>query len=366
MLNEVLTMLDNLLSERGLMKIWDGSETYSLDEWEKRRSEIIKLLCNEEYGFLPGTPDKLDFEVLEEDKEFCAGKVTLSKVSIVSQFGNKSFSFPCRTSIPNGKKKYPFFVFINFSGDIPDKYFPVEEICDNGFAVLSFCYEDVTSDDNNFSDGVAGVIYDGKGRKDNDCGKIAMWSWAASRVMDYAETLSNLDLTKAFIVGHSRLGKTALLTGALDARFSCAISNNSGCSGAAVTRGKKGEKIKDIYNRFPYWFCENYRKYMDNEHSLPFDQHFLLATIAPRKVYVASAKEDQWADPDSEYLSCIAASEVYEKLGLQGFVHPDRLPDVGDTFHEGNIGYHMRDGLHYLSRADWLHFIGFLKKQFKI
>ncbi|MEG6611413.1 alpha/beta hydrolase [Pseudoclostridium thermosuccinogenes] len=359
-------MLENLLSERGLMKIWDSSEICSSDEWEKRRSEILKLLCNEEYGFLPCTPDNLSFEVLEQDNKFCAGKVTLNKVSITAQFGNKRFSFPCWTSIPNGNKKYPFFVFINFRGDIPDKYFPTEEICDNGFAILSFCYEDVTSDDNNFSDGIAGVIYGGKDRKDNDCGKISMWSWAASRVMDYAKTLSNLDLTKAFVVGHSRLGKTALLTGALDARFACAISNDSGCSGAAITRGKRGEKIKDIYNSFPYWFCANYKKYMDNEHNLPFDQHFLLAAIAPRKVYVASAKEDLWADPDSEYLSCVAASEVYEKLGFTGFVHPDRLPNVGDVFHEGNIGYHMRDGLHYLSREDWLHFIAYLKKQFKI
>jgi len=337
-----------------------------LDKWDKRRSEILTLLCREEYGFIPSTLTSLRFELVAEDKQFCAGKVTLSKVLAAGQLGDRSFSFPFYTSIPNGKQKYPFFVFINFKDAIPDAYFPVEEICDNGFAVLSFCYQDVTSDDNDFTNGLAGVIFGGSERKADECGKIAMWSWAASRVMDYAETLSSLDLTKAVVVGHSRLGKAALLTGALDPRFACTISNESGCSGAAVSRGKTGEKIKDICNRFPHWFCANYSKYMDKEQDLPFDQHFLVAAAAPRLAYVASAKKDTWADPDSEYLSCVAASEVYGKLGLAGFVHPDRLPEVGDVFHEGDIGYHLRDGLHYLSREDWLYFIRFLKRKFQV
>ena len=180
--------------------------------------------------------------------------------------------------------------------------------------------------------------------------------------MDYAQTIPNLDLSKATVIGHSRLGKTALLTGAIDERFTCTISNNSGCSGAAISRGKQGETIKDIYERFPFWFCKNYKKYIDNEFNLPFDQHFLLASIAPRKVYVSSAQDDLWADPISEFLSCVAASEVYEKLGLKGFIYPNRLPKAGDVFHKGNIGYHLRAGKHYLSREDWINFIKFLKQ----
>ncbi|NLL88292.1 MAG: hypothetical protein GX228_05065 [Firmicutes bacterium] len=336
-----------------------------MDQWEKRRVEILTLLCREEYGFIPCSLTSLRFDVVE-DKQYCAGKVTLSKVLATAEFGDKSFSFPFYTSIPNGKQQYPFFVFPNFRDAIPNRCFPMEEICDNGFAVLSFCYQDVTSDDNDFSNGLAKIIFDGRERKADDCGKLAMWSWAASRVMDYAETLPNLDLSKAVVVGVSRLGMTALLTGALDTRFACTIANESGCSGAAISRGKKGERIKDIYNRFPQWFCEGYKKYIDNEQNLPFDQHFLVAAVAPRKVYVASASKDWWSDPDSEYLSCVAASEVYEKLGLSGFIHPDRLPEVGDAFHEGDIGYHLRDGLHDFSREDWLYFMRFLKRKFKI
>lgn len=355
-------MLKDLLRQRNIVSIRDFLKSTDPSAWNTHRKAIVELLCNEEYGFMPQASSNLFYEVLEKNDHFCAGKVTLSKVLLTAQFGDRNFSFPFYASIPNGGDKYPFFVHINFRDNVPDKYLPIEEICDNGFAVLSFCYKDITSDDCDFSNGLANILYNGNDRNGNVCGKIAMWSWAASRVMDYAQTLSELDLKNATVVGHSRLGKTALLTGALDERFSCVISNNSGCSGAAITRGKQGERIRDICSNFSYWFCDNYTKYIDNEPNLPFDQHFLLAVIAPRKLYVASAKEDLWADPDSEYLSCVAASEAYERIGLTGFAHPDRLPVAGDVFHEGNIGYHLRKGFHYLSREDWLHFMDFLKK----
>lgn len=351
-------MIEKLLHERKLMPIWEDERT----PWDERRKEITKMLCSEEYGFLPGEPINLSWKVLEEDRGFCAGKVTLKKVLLKAVMENGTFSFPVYTAIPNENKKHPFFVHINFRDNIPDKYLPLEEICDRGFAVLNFCYTDVTSDDNDFSNGLAGVVYNGKARHKSDGGKIALWSWAASRVMDYAKTINELDLSNGCVVGHSRLGKTALLTGALDKRFSCAISNNSGCSGAAISRKKQGESIRNIYDRFPFWFCENFEKYLDNPFELPFDQHFLLAALAGRRVYVSSAAEDLWADPDSEFLSCVATDEVYKKLGLKGFVYPDRLPQSGDSFHEGKIGYHLRKGIHYLSREDWINFMKFLKK----
>ena len=137
---------------------------------------------------------------------------------------------------------------------------PTEELVDNGFAVLSFCYKDVTSDDGDITDGLAGVLYEDGKRGPTDAGKIAMWAWAAHRVLDLAENFEALDMTRAIVCGHSRLGKTALLAGATDERVFVAHSNDSGCSGAAITRDKDGEKVSDITTRFPYWFCENYYK----------------------------------------------------------------------------------------------------------
>ena len=163
------------------------------------------------------------------------------------------------------------------------------------------------------------------------------------------------------MVGHSRLGKTALLAGALDERFYCAFSNNSGCGGAALARESTGQRIGTI--KSTYWFCENYKKYVDKEYEMPFDQHFVIAANAPHRVYVASAEEDAWSCPKNEYLACVAADAFYKKTCGVGFVHPDRLPKAGDLFHDGMIGYYMRRGDHYLSREDWLSYIKYLETQ---
>ena len=349
--------------ERKLPCVWN----FEQQPWGSRRQQIIQMLCEEEYGFFPKTHDRLLWQILAEEKNFCAGKVALRKVLLTAVFGKNEFSFPVYVSVPNKKGKHPFFVYINFRDTVPDRYMPLEEICDRGYAVISVCYHDVSVDyiapnSAGYGEGLGEVLFGSIEKKSNHCGKIAMWAWAASRAMDYAQTLDCLDFNDATVIGHSRLGKTSLLTGVLDERFTCAVSNDSGCSGAALSRGKRGETVKDIVNQFEYWFCDNYKKYADKEDELPFDQHFLLAAMAPRKVYVASAAEDAWADPVSEFLSCVAASEVYEKLGMKGLECPDRLPHTGECFHSGAIGYHMRGGTHYLSREDWNKIMDFLER----
>lgn len=329
---------------------------------EGAREEIKKILSENEYGFLPPFPDKIEFEIVKSNvkENFAAGKATLSNIiaKVDAPFGH--FEFPFYSVVPKNKNNIPAIVHINFRSDIPDAYQPTEELIDLGFAVFTVNHKEVTSDNADMTDGLSGVLFT-RGRKDNDCGKIMMWAWAAMRVMDYIETLPEIDKNRVAVCGHSRLGKTALVTAAYDERFSCAYSNDSGCSGAAITRGKIGERIADICKTFPYWFCENYKKYIDGEDDLPFDQHWLAGLIAPRCVYVASAVEDEWADPFSEYLCCHAASPVFEKYG-KGFVAPDRAPLVGDVFHEGRIGYHLRDGCHYFSREDWQKFAAFFMK----
>lgn len=342
-------MIDSILFERKLPPL-------------KSREEMISVLLDEEYGRIPNKPEKLTFELIEKPliNKFCANKATLHKIIANCTVNGKDFSFPFYRTLPTALGKHPFFVHINFRPDVPDRYMPSEELIDNGFAVFSFCYTDITADNDDFTDGLAGILYhDGK-RSPNAAGKLAMWAWAAQRVMDYAETLSDvLDLERAVVCGHSRLGKTALLAAATDTRFTFAHSNDSGCSGAAITRGKVGEQASDICKRFPYWFCENYLKHAKNEYEMPFDQHWLIALIAPRFVSVASAIEDEWADPTSEFLACKAASTAF----AHGFVCEDRLPTVNDTFFDGDIGYQLRAGSHYFSREDWLKLIQFINKK---
>jgi len=356
-------MLENLIKERGLMPIWDEKA----QSWEERRKEIIDLLCMEEYGFMPKEHDSLSWEVIPQDYIFCAGRARISKVILTAHFGEDSFSFPIYTSIPERKEKVPFFVHINFRDAVPDRYLPVEEICDRGYAVVSFCYNDVTMDEQTCkleSDPLVEILYKGVEKQPYHAGKIRMWAWAASRALDYALTLECLDPDRAAVIGHSRLGKTALVAGMLDERFKMVISNDSGCSGAAILRGKKGEMIEKITNVFPHWFCDNYKKYAGKEDEQPFDQHFLVAASAPRHVYVASAELDWWADPVSEFLSCYAADEVYRKLGLTGFVCEDVIPQPLCKYQEGLIGYHVRTGDHYLGREDWNLYIDYMDKHF--
>ena len=339
------------------MKISLGDVWRELPELLER-NEMLDILQEEVYGRMPQVPDKVDFHVEENViPSFCAGKAVCHRVFAQCEINGKEYSFPFYATLPTDGKKHPFFVHINFRDDVPDRYQPTEELVDNGFAVLSFGYEDVTKDNDDFTDGLAGVLYkDGK-RGDNDAGKIAMWAWAAQRVMDYAEGLSDvLDLNCAIVCGHSRLGKTALLAAATDERFAFAYSNNSGCTGAAISRGKQGETVEKICEKFPYWFCENYKKYIGNEKCMPFDQHYLVASIAPRYVAVGSASEDLWADPVSEFLCCVAASPAFENE----FVYENRLPEIGEAYFTGDIGYHLRKGLHYFSREDWNQLIKFV------
>ncbi|MBQ8894003.1 MAG: hypothetical protein IJ043_06290 [Clostridia bacterium] len=339
-------MLNELLSERNLPLL-------------QTRNEMLELLLREEYGYLPANPDHIEWRSEKARKNFCAGKANDFQVTCTATWGDKQFVFPFHALLPTAPGKYPFFVMINFRPDIPDVYLPAEELIDHGYAVLYLYYRDITADNDDFTDGLAGVLYkDGK-RKSADPGKIAMWAWGMHRLLDYAETLDCLNMDRAIAAGHSRLGKTALLAAATDERFYCGHSNDSGCSGAAISRAKIGESVAAICKKFPYWFCENYYKYAENESIMPFDQHYLIASIAPRLVHVSSAIEDKWADPDSEFLACVAASSIYDS---NGFICEDRLPIPGDRFHEGRIGYDLRNGTHYFSREDWLNLIAYLKK----
>lgn len=343
---------------------------------ENTREECQRLFQEHIYGFLPEKPESISWETAWTPNYcFCAGNASLKKVQLSGKLSNgNEYSFPVYVSVPTGDKgrKYPFFVMINFRPDVPDRYLPIEEIIDNGFAVLSFDYNDVTKDNGDFSDGIAKAFFPDGRKNKNDAGKIMMWAWAAMRVMDYAHAaLSDvLDLENAGVVGHSRLGKTALVTAAFDERFRFCFSNNSGCGGAALERNHHdcgsernqiAERIADMTAVFDYWFCENYLQYRNNENAMPLDQHFFAPCIFPRHLYIASANEDKWADPINEFMCAYAVGKYYEECGKDGLICPDRLPASGERFAGGNVAYHIRPGQHYISRTDWNYYMDYMK-----
>ncbi len=351
-----MSNISNILAERKLPEILrfsDGREVTS-DNWEERRLEMLDVLSREVYGYAPPAPANVDVKVIKTEKRQYAGKGDVNQLNFTVPTEKGDFSFPVTEIVPYGKTDCPTFIMLNFRADVPDKYLPVEEILDGGCAVLRIYYNDIAFDgEDGFSGGIASMF----DREKYNWGKLRMWAWAASRVMDYLQTSDYADKKRIAVVGHSRLGKTALICAAYDTRFAMACANDSGCSGDAITRMKAGERVKEIYAHFPFWFCENYQKYVGKEQEMPFDQHFLVAAIAPRTVHLGSAEEDIWADPMSQYLSACAASEAWNLLGKVGFVHPDRLPTPCDVYSSGDIRFHLRTGTHFFSRVDWGYYI---------
>lgn len=361
-------MLKEILKERDLLpilKMNDGS-VVTVENWRERRAEMLDDLQKYSYGYTPDCLGEGTGEVIFEDKIAYAGKVTEQHINITFNTPNGPFTFYSELYIPNGVEKPPVFLNHAFRR-APDRYLPIEEITDQGFALFIMVYTDVVNDNlgGDFSDGMGKMFGVTHPRQDKtEWGKIGMWSYAASRALDYLLTRDDIDAVHTAVVGHSRLGKTALWTAAQDERFWCAISNDSGYGGAATSKHGTGEKVDDFLKWGSWdWFCENFKDYQGKEDDKPYDQAHLIACIAPRLVCVGSAVEDWGADPVSEFLTTLHASSAWELLGEKGLITPDKMPEVNDHLTEGNIGYHLRAHRHFFSREDWNHYIKFLKSK---
>ena len=220
-----------------------------------------------------------------------------------------------------------------------------------GHAVSGFYATEAHPDNGSFTEGLATVFGTTKDRKETEWGVLAVWSFAASCVMDYLQTLPELDAGKIGITGHSRCGKAALWAGATDSRFAWVMPNNSGCCGAALLRGKHGENLASINLLMGYWFAPAFGGFVGREQELPFDQHTLLALVAPRLLHVASGSTDFWADPEGEHRSTYLASQVYRLYGNPEL--PETFPAVNTPVLAGKVGYHLRQGPHLLTEYDW-------------
>ena len=349
-------MLEKELAKRSLPDLFcvPGKKAVTTkDDWESiARPYWRRILLQEEYGKLPPV---IEPEIcVKANAVNFAGKAMWEEISFKFKRNGKEHTVPAQLIYPKGAKGCPFFVYLDFYSEIPSIYLPVEEIIDGGFGIFTVCHKDVTKDNGDFTDGLAGLFLEGE-RTFDDTGKIAYWAYMTSRMMDYLLTREEADKNAIGVAGHSRYGKTVLLAAALDERFSFVCSNESGCSGAALSRNrcKGAETIRDICGAVPYWFCPNYLKYIDNEDKQPFDQHCLLALVAPRRAYIGTAVDDIWGDTENQFLNCVASSKAWNLYGKAGFVSPDRMPVCGDVFTDGEIGFHLRAGEHFLSRLDW-------------
>ena len=239
---------------------------------------------------------------------------------------------------------------------------PVKLLHDRGYATATAYCGDVFPD---HADGrkasalpsLGFAVGDARMVSGDEPGAICTWAWQLSRILDWLVTLPEIDAERVIVVGHSRLGKTALWAGAGDERFAMVVSNESGCGGAALERRNFGETVKRITTAFPHWFAPTFATYADRETELPIDQHVVLAMTAPRPLYVSSAADDLWADPRGEFLAAVAASPVWKVFGKEG-LGTDAFPAV-DSPVGATIGYHVRSGPHDITAVDWGHFADF-------
>jgi len=378
----------------------DGTIISSKEDWlSKRRPELMRLFETEMYGKTPA--DKapaLRFVTTSENKNALGGKATMRQVTIYFTDGHNPHC-DVLLYLPNGRKQpSPCFLSLNFGGnhavaDDPSiklckgwfrddakkgyinhqateqtrasssERWPLGEIIARGYGVCTAYYGDLEPDHvEGMSTGVR-PLYLKKGQAApaaDEWGAIGAWAWGLSRMADYLTTLPEVDARKLAVLGHSRLGKTSLWAGAQDERFGIVISNDSGAGGAALSKRIFGETCAVLNKNFPHWFNGNFKKYSNNEAALPVDQHELIALMAPRPVYIASATRDLWADPKGEFLGGKLAEPVYALFGKKGLgVNDPPSPDtsVGDT-----IGYHSRTGAHDILLYDWQCFMDFADK----
>lgn len=243
-------------------------------------------------------------------------------------------------------------------------FWPAEEVIEAGYAIAGFDVADVAPDNNDtYSEEILEKLYPEQLEIDNGMRALGAWGWGASRVIDYFEKDRSVDAGRVISVGHSRGGKASLWHGAQDERVAITISNESGNSGAALSRRNFGETVDRITKTFPYWFCPNYRQYAGNEDELPVDQHMLIALIAPRAVYVASAAEDLWADPKGQYLALKEAQPAFELYGIDSNL-PEEMPEVNKQIIHSSMGFHNREGKHNMTPYDWQQFIRFADEYF--
>jgi hypothetical protein len=344
-------------------------------QWTPRREAILELFRDTVYGRSPGPPEHLAFTTIEENPRAMDGAATLRRVAIVSRQGQRSHRFELTLFLPNRPGRVPVFLLINNrAASITDPtrreksgFWPAEQLVARGYGIAAIQYGDLAPDDKDtFRNGIMALFDDASAAKPAryTWGALAAWGWGASRAMDYFVTDARVDAGHVALVGHSRGGKAALWAGAEDQRFSLVVSNESGEGGAALSRRVYGETVERINRAFPHWFTATYQTYNTRVAALPIDQHMLLASIAPRALYVASADEDLWADPRGEFLSLVASSPAFALWG-EPPVDADAMPPLDTPLVRGRRGYHVRTGGHDLTPYDWDRFADFADRVWK-
>jgi dienelactone hydrolase len=346
------------------------------------------------YGAMP-RPQKVSAKVRHENPKALGGKAMLREIALAVGPADVPPIYLLLV-VPNGRKgPVPAFVGMNFSGNhalvedpgvrLPTAWmYPrqpgvennrateagrgkqagvwnLEQSIDRGYAVATFYNGDVDPDRPDRRDGMRPFLAANaeKAEEGAETATIAAWAWGISRAVDYLVGDGNIDPKRIVCVGHSRLGKTALLAAAFDERIALAIPHQAGCGGSAPSRchNPRAETVRRINTSFPHWFCGNFKKFNDDPARLPFDQNCLVALCAPRPVLFTCAVKDQWANPAGQFDVLRAAEPAYKLLGGRG-LDADQMPGPGKLI-DSTLGYYLREGAHSMTKEDWKVFLDF-------
>jgi hypothetical protein len=362
------------------------------EQWfEQRRPELKALFQHYMYGWFP-PPVEVHGTVTFTDAHFFDGKATLKLVTLkLAAKGAPEINL--LMLIPNHRAgPAPVFLGMNFNGNhtvVADTHVPVtsswvgdgpntanhhalesgrgtqvhvwelEQSVERGYAVATFYCGDVEPDTTTAVGGVRETIR--RPAASDDWGTIAAWAWGLQRAVDYLVTDNDIDKKHIALVGHSRLGKAAILAGAFDERVALVVPLQAGCGGTAPSRGTVGESVQRINTSFPHWFCSEFKKFNTQPDRLPFDQDALIALCAPRSVLLGAAVEDTWANPAGAFDMLKSADRVYRFVSAKG-LSAQTMPETNKLV-DSNLGFFIRPGKHSMTKLDWQYFLDFADKQ---
>ena len=378
----------------------DGTKLKDASEWPKRRAEILGIFAREMYGAEPPKPEAVVTETIESGTTLATLAVReqvrmwfrkdrtgpyidwlivrprhatgpVPVVMHLNYYGNHEFLTDSEVRLPHGWMQNEKDKGITAHRSVESLRgrlrrtdcrtpFPVDMILSRGYAFMTACYADISPDPDWIVDDLEKLPYTGvfelwgprdESRTDNPTA-LGAWAWALSRGLDYIETDAALNAKRVVVTGCSRLGKAALLAAARDERFAVCVPNQTGKGGVPLNKHFYGENVSTETMMFPHWFCKAYRKYIDNERAMPFDQHLLLAAIAPRPLLVQGFNRT-WFDPRGEYLAVKAAAPAWEFLGKPGIPRGGEPMDFSRAAVGPCLGYVRRPGQHGISGWDW-------------
>jgi hypothetical protein len=348
--------------------------------WNQRRPEILENFRSEMYGRIPENTPKVTWEVTSTDAK-AGGGLAIKKLVVghidSSRYPSVSPSIHIAVYTPaNATGPVPLMLVLvagpgGYGGPRPGTpevepeppaASPLYQLLAIGWGYATMQVGPIQNDyGGGLSSGIIGLMSQGKPRNPEDWGVLAAWSWGASRVLDYFATDKSVDAKQVGIEGHSRYGKAALLSAALDQRWAIVYASCSGELGSKPSRRNFGETLDN--DAGSYWAAGSFHKYAGRWNDLPVDSNELIALVAPRPVFLNGGTGDPWADPHGSFLAAVSAGSVYRLLGKKD-LGSSEMPAPDNALTSGELAFRYHAGPH-TDALDWPFFIPFAQRYLK-